>query len=116
MPRYATDRASLEASCRLETYRAGGPGGQHRNTSDTAVRLHHGASGVTVTATERRSQKQNKELAYERMAKRLEALNVVKKPRRATKPSRGSVERRLQGKKQRSSLKAGRKSPRRDDD
>ena len=116
VPRYATDRASLEQHCHLETYRAGGPGGQHRNTSDTAVRLHHPASGVTVTASERRSQQQNKALAYERMATRLKALNVVKKPRRSTKPTRGSVERRLQGKKQRSSVKAGRKAPRRDSD
>ena len=116
VPRYPTDRASLERHCHLETYRAGGPGGQHRNTSDTAVRLHHRDSGVTVTASERRSQLQNKELAFERMASRLKALNVVKKPRRATKPTRGSVERRLQGKKQRSSVKAGRKPPRRYND
>jgi len=116
MPRFATDRISLEASCRLETYRAGGPGGQHRNTSDTAVRLHHPESGVTVTASERRSQHQNKELAFERMARRLDGMNVVKKPRRATKPGRGAVERRIKGKKQRSALKARRKAPHRDDD
>ena len=38
----------------VEFFVAGGPGGQHRNKTETGVRLHHGPSGVIITATERR--------------------------------------------------------------
>lgn len=111
MARYSTDREQLEREVDLETYRAGGPGGQHRNKADTAVRIHHRASGVTVTATERRSQRQNRELAFERLIKRLKAMNTVPKKRRPTAPSRGSVERRLESKRKRKSTKASRSKP-----
>ena len=68
---YATDRESLERDCDLEFFIASGPGGQHRNKVETGVRLTHRPSGISVTATERRSQHANREMAYERMAVRL---------------------------------------------
>ncbi|MFN0084272.1 MAG: peptide chain release factor-like protein [Blastocatellia bacterium] len=94
MPHYPTDRESLERDCDLEFFVAGGPGGQHRNKVETGVRLTHRPSGLVVTATERRSQSANRDAAYERMAEKLEAMQVVRKKRRATRPTLASRERR----------------------
>jgi ribosome-associated protein len=106
---YPTDRDSLEKEVEMTFYRAGGPGGQHRNKTETAVRLVHRRSGVTVTATERRSQLQNRELAWERLIARLKKLNYRPRKRKATKPTKGSVTRRLDTKRQRSETKKGRR-------
>jgi hypothetical protein len=59
----------LLAECTVETYRASGPGGQHRNKRDSAVRLTHGPTGVRATATERRSQHENRRVAVRRLRK-----------------------------------------------
>ena len=69
----------LVAECFAETYRSGGPGGQHRNKTDSAVRLTHRPTGVVVTATERRSQHENRRRAIERLrqAIALEARQAV---------------------------------------
>lgn len=104
-PPYALDRASLEREVRVDTYRASGPGGQHVNRTESAVRLTHLPSGVVVTATENRSQIRNREIAFERLVHKLRALNRVPKPRKATRVSRAVKERRLAAKKHRASLK-----------
>ncbi|GLR91820.1 peptide chain release factor H [Bradyrhizobium iriomotense] len=52
---------------RFEAFRAGGPGGQHQNKTESAVRAIHGPSGLTVVAREERSQHRNKALALERL-------------------------------------------------
>lgn len=52
---------------RYETFRAGGPGGQHQNTTDSAVRATHLPTGLTAVAREMRSQHRNKALAFERL-------------------------------------------------
>ncbi len=108
-PPYSTDERALGRETRLETFTGGGPGGQHRNKTQNAVRLHHEPSGVVVTATERRSLEANRKAAFERLVERLARLNHVDKPRKATRPKRGAIERRLQEKKQ----TARRKSERR---
>lgn len=108
MPNYPTDRASLERDCDLEFFVAGGPGGQHRNKVETGVRLTHRPSGLIVTATERRSQSANREAAYDRMAAKLEAAQRIRKPRRATKPSAASQQKRLEEKRAQSQLKRAR--------
>ena len=64
---YPTDRESLERDSDLEFIKASGPGGQHRNKVETGVRLVHRPTGITVTATERRSQHANREAAFERL-------------------------------------------------
>ena len=114
MPRYPTDRASLEAACDCEYVRGSGPGGQHRNKRFTGVRLTHRASRLMVMATERREQKQNLDTAYQRMAEKLEKAQAVPKRRRPTRPTRGSVERRISAKKSKSTKKANRRTPRED--
>jgi len=68
----------------VETYRSSGPGGQRKNKTETAVRLRHLPSGITVIATEYRSQAQNRELAFERLRERLLRLN---RPRRLRIPT-----------------------------
>lgn len=106
--RYPTDRDSLQRVCVVELTRASGPGGQHANKRETGVRLRHPPTGVVVTATERRSQHQNMELAFERLAARLDLLQRPRVPRRATRPTRASVRRRLSGKRHQGLKKAGR--------
>jgi len=53
---------------RFEAFRAGGPGGQHQNTTASAVRAIHVPSGLTVVARDERSQHRNKALALQRLA------------------------------------------------
>lgn len=55
------------ADCDLQTFSAGGPGGQHQNTSNTGVRIIHRDSGARGESREHRSQLQNKEAAFRRM-------------------------------------------------
>ena len=110
-PPYDTDEAAIRRDTEIETYNSGGPGGQHKNKTQTAVRLRHAPSGAVVTASEERSLQDNLRVAFERMRRRLERLNYVKPPRRPTRPSRGARERRLQGKAKRSVIKTMRRRP-----
>lgn len=56
------------ADCEVQTFRAGGSGGQNQNKRDTGVRIIHRASGARGEARDERSQLQNKRLAWKRMA------------------------------------------------
>ncbi|MHB8729635.1 MAG: peptide chain release factor-like protein [Sulfuricaulis sp.] len=107
-PPYPLNRVLLEREVRCDTYRASGPGGQHVNRTESAVRLTHLPSGVVVTATENRSQIRNRQVAFERLVAKLRALNHVPKKRKPTRVSRGAKERRLDAKKRRAALKQGR--------
>ncbi len=111
MPRYSTNPDHLWRICEVKFVRAGGPGGQHRNKTETGVYLRHPPSGITVTATERRSQTQNKAVALKRLIEKLNQANHRPKHRRPTKPTRGSQRRRLDAKRKRGETKAGRKKP-----
>lgn len=110
---------------------SGGPGGQHANTANTKVdlrfdiarskvispvqrqRLHHryGAE-IRVVEAGNRSQARNRDEALRRLAQKVREGLVVAPTRRATRPGRGAVERRLTAKKQRSDRKTTRRRPR----
>ena len=96
---YATDRASLERDCDVQFFVATGPGGQHRNKVETGVRLTHRPSGISVTAAERRSQHANREVAFMRMAQRLQEMQHVQTPRQPTHATEASRIRRLEAKR-----------------
>jgi len=103
-----TDELLLK-ECSEEFFIAGGPGGQHRNKTESGVRLTHHLTGVVITATERRSQLQNRGVALERLRQKLQALAVEQRPRRPTRPSWGSVQRRISAKKHTGQRKIDRK-------
>lgn len=122
------------AELTVRATRAGGPGGQHVNTSSTRVEVtwnvRRSASltdadrarleeklaarldsrGVLrLTSAETRSQAQNRELVMERLARVVRAALVVPRPRRATKPTRAAKEARIETKKRRSRTKKDRR-------
>jgi len=66
---------ALLAHCDVDTFRASGPGGQHRNKTDSAVRLRHRPTGLVAQAFESRSQHENRELALRRLRATI-AINV----------------------------------------
>jgi hypothetical protein len=76
-PKVTVDESDAEllAQCDVATYRASGPGGQHRNKVESAVRLRHRPTGVTVIAEESRSQAENRSRAVKRLRRAL-ALRV----------------------------------------
>ena len=98
----------LEQDLEITFFRASGPGGQHRNRRETGVRIRHIPTGIAVTATERRSQAENKRVAVERLARVLSRLRRKKKRRIPTRPTRAAKESRLRAKKLRSLTKTQR--------
>lgn len=114
-PPYATDRERLEHEVDVDTFRASGPGGQHVNKTESALRLTHPPSGVVVVAQDSSSQHRNRDTAFERLIERLERLNHVPRKRVATRPTRASKERRLGTKKQVGAKKQGRSRVRGDE-
>lgn len=123
-----------EAELSWRFSRSSGPGGQSVNTSDSRAELSYEVAAarslpqqwrdralqrlsarlvdgvLTVAASEHRSQLQNREAAEQRLAQLLrEAIAPPPAARRATRPTRGSKERRLQVKRQRSDLKRTRR-------
>ena len=109
---------------------SGGPGGQHANTSNTKVEVRFDVESspslgprqrarlierlgpvVRVTASERRSQHQNSELALERLQARLAAALHVDPKRVSTKPSRSAKKRRVDEKKRHGDTKRNRRRP-----
>lgn len=132
---YVNARVSIPAAeLTVRASRAGGPGGQHVNTSSTRVEVTWQVTASTalspearerllamlasrldstgtirVVAADTRSQAQNRTLATERLAALVRQTLVIPKARRATKPTRGSKEARLDTKKRRSAQKRDRR-------
>ena len=107
-PPFSTTREVLETEVRIDTFRASGPGGQHVNKTNSAIRLTHLPSGVVVIAQDSPSQFRNKETAFTRLIDKLKRLNHIPKKRLATKPTRASKERRIGEKKTRAVVKTTR--------
>ena len=109
--KFDTDLQTLEKQVNVETFRSSGPGGQRKNKTETAVRLKHLPSGITVTATEHRFQSQNRRLAFERLRERLVRLNRPRKRRIPTSVPFRAVERKREEKKILSAKKRLRRIP-----
>lgn len=105
----------LAHDCTFEAFHASGPGGQGVNTADSAVRMRHGPTGIVVVSREQRSQLQNRAACLRKLQAILRARAIPPKKRVATKPTKGSVERRLKAKRGRANVKALRMRPGLDD-
>ena len=101
----------LLSECKVETFRSSGKGGQHANKTESAVRLTHIKSGIQVTCQDARSQYLNKIKCIKELRARIEKNNYVQPKRIRTKPTRGSIERRLLNKKRKSEKKKNRGKP-----
>jgi ribosome-associated protein len=114
----------------LRFSRSSGPGGQHAQKSDTRVEAIFDVEAssalseaqkrrvvsrvgpvVRAVAQDERSQWRNRELALERVAEALREALRVQRPRRATRPSKAAVERRLEQKRRRAETKRRRRPP-----
>lgn len=118
----------------IRTSRSSGPGGQHANVTASRVEaIFDVASSATLTdeqkerltarlgprvvavAQDARSQSRNRELALERLRRRLSGGLATRRPRHPTRPTSGSVQRRLAAKRRRSDVKRERQRPGRED-
>lgn len=127
--RYTIPGAELEE----EFLTSGGPGGQHANRNETAVRLRFEVTTsslpgeakarllenvgevVEAVAADSRSQFRNRALARQRLRDKVEAALVETAPRRRTRPTRASRQRRLAEKRARAEVKRLRRSPKTED-
>ncbi len=101
----------LLRECEVETMRASGPGGQHVNKTESAVRLKHLPSGVVVTSREERSQHRNKAICLRKLRERVEQLNYRQPKRVPTSKTRSAKNRTLEEKARRSQVKRLRSKP-----
>lgn len=114
MPMPAHLKRLLQESL-VETFRGPGPGGQHRNKTESAVRITHRPSGIVRVARDDRSQLRNRVIALERLWRALEARRRKPKPRVPTGPTKSSQEQRLAAKQRQSDAKRARRKPTPDD-
>ncbi|MGI8505990.1 MAG: alternative ribosome rescue aminoacyl-tRNA hydrolase ArfB [Solirubrobacteraceae bacterium] len=111
--------------------RSSGPGGQHANKTSSRIEVTFDVASssalsdeqkrriiarlgprVVAVAQDARSQTRNRELALQRLARRLSAALTVGRPRHATRPSKASVKRRLAAKRRQAERKRDRRPPR----
>jgi ribosome-associated protein len=114
----------------LRASRSSGPGGQHANVTASRIEavfdvcasesltpeqkrrvLARAGARVTAVAQDTRGQARNRELALERLQRRLTAALAVQRPRRATGPTEASRRRRLDAKRRQSDRKRARRPP-----
>ena len=95
----------LLRECEVDTFRASGPGGQHVNKTESAVRLKHLPSGLVVTSREERSQHRNKAICLNKLREKVEQLNYRPARRVPTRVPRSVKNRILEEKGRRSHIK-----------
>jgi peptide chain release factor 2 len=101
----------LLRECEIDTFRSSGPGGQHVNKTESAVRLTHLPSGVVVTSQQERSQHRNKALCLEKLRAKIAKLNYRAPRRVPTGVPRSAKNRTLEEKARRSRIKQMRSKP-----
>jgi len=95
----------LLRECEVQTFRSSGPGGQHVNKTESAVRLRHLASGIVVTSQQERSQHRNKAICLQKLRKKAKQLNHRPAKRLPTRIPRSAKNRTLEEKARRSQIK-----------
>ncbi len=114
----------------IRTSRSSGPGGQHANVTASRVEaifdvpqsrslseaqkqrlMSRLGPRVVAVAQDSRSQSRNRELALERLQRRLSSGLATRRPRRSTRPTAGAVKRRLEAKRRQSERKRARRRP-----
>jgi len=122
------------AEVEISTSRSSGPGGQHANVTASRVRASFDVRAsralseeqkrrilarlgprVSATAQDTRSQARNRELALERLARRLESALAPRRPRTPTSPTPASIRRRLEAKRRQAERKRARRPPAREE-
>ena len=101
----------LLGECEVDTFRSSGPGGQHVNKTESAVRLTHRPTGLVVTSRSERSQHRNKADCLRKLRALVARLNERRAPRVPTKRTRAAKERTLETKARRSRVKRLRAKP-----
>ena len=101
----------LLRECEVDTFRSSGPGGQHVNKTESAVRLTHLPSGVVVTSQQERSQHRNNSLCLQKLRDQVARLNYRPAKRVPTRKSRSAKNRTLEEKARRSRIKRLRSKP-----
>jgi peptide chain release factor 2 len=101
----------LLRECEVDTFRSSGPGGQHVNKTETAVRLRHLPSGIAVTCQQERSQHRNKALCLRKLREKIERLNHRPAKRVPTRVPRSAKNRTLEAKARRAHVKRLRGRP-----
>ena len=97
--------------CDVDTFAAGGKGGQHQNKTESAVRLRHKPTGIIVICRDERSQHLNKARCLEHLAEKLARRAEKKIPRIPTKKSRAVKHKIVETKKRVGQQKILRKKP-----
>lgn len=101
----------LLRECEVETFRSSGPGGQHVNKTESAVRLRHQPSGVVVSSQQERSQHRNRAICLKKLREKIERLNYRAPKRVPTKVPRSVKVRTLENKARRAQIKKLRSRP-----